>query len=323
VDDPYKVLGVARDAGAEDIRKAYRRLAKQWHPDTNPDKPEAEARFKDVSAAYALLSDPEQRGRFDRGEIDASGAERASPDAGGWRDWAETGRGARYRSQSGGAGGGFGFGDPGGGGGGGFGPGGFDESDLEEFLARAFGARAGRPRGPRRGADLRVALRVPFLDAARGAVRTVTLPEGRQVQLTIPAGIEDGTVLRLAGQGLPGEAGGAPAGDLLAVVEVEPHRVFRREGNDILIDLPVTLKEAVLGARVEVPTIAGPVSLTIPPHSTEGQRLRLRGRGVNGGHQVVVLRVRLPAGPEPELEAFLKDWTPRDRTDPRAGMDAP
>jgi len=305
LDDPYKVLGVAKTAAAEEIRKAYRALAKRWHPDTNPDKPEAEARFKEISAAYALLSDAEQRARYDRGEIDASGAERAppgpSPGAGGWRDFAEGAGGARYRS----------------------GPGGFnaadlDEDDLQEFLARAFGARA-RPRGPRRGADIQARLTVAFLDAARGATRGVTLPDGREVQLTIPAGVADGTVLRLAGQGLPGEAG-APAGDLLAEVTVEPHRVFRREGDDILLDLPVTLKEAVLGAKVEVPTIEGSVMLTIPPHARDGQQLRLRGRGVRGGNQVVVLRVVLPAGPEPELEAFLTGWTPRDRSDPRAGL---
>lgn len=315
MDDPYKVLGVAREATAAEIRKAYRALAKQWHPDTNPDKPEAEARFKTISAAYALLSDAEQRGRYDRGEIDASGAERAPPGwspggagagAGGWRDFAEGAGGARYRSgPEGYAASGFNAAD-------------LDEDDLQEFLARAFGSQA-RPRGPRRGADIPARLSVAFLDAARGAVRAVTLPDGRSVQLTIPAGVEDGTVLRLAGQGLPGEAG-APAGDLLAEVTVEPHRVFRREADDILLDLPVTLKEAVLGAKVEVPTIEGRVMLTIPAHARDGQQLRLRGKGVRGGSQIVVLRVELPAGPEPELEAFLKDWTPRDRSDPRAGL---
>ena len=303
MEDPYKVLGVARTASAEEIRKAYRRLAKQWHPDTNPDKPEAEQRFKEISAAYALLSDPEQRARYDRGEIDASGAERAPPGGGfGWRQWAEAPHGARYRSAPGG------FGDI------------FGEEDLEDFLARAFGAGA-RQRAAR-GADLRVALRVPFLDAARGATRSVTMPDGRSVSITIPKGAEDGTVLRLAGQGMPGREG-APAGDLLVVLHVEPHPLFRREGNDIVLDLPVTLKEAVLGAKVEVPTIEGPVTLTIPPYSGEGTRLRLRGRGIAGGHQYVVLKVVLPRGPEPELEAFLRDWTPRDRSDPRAGMRAP
>lgn len=306
MDDPYTTLGVARDAPQDAIRRAYLRLAKQWHPDANPDKPEAEARFKAIGAANALLSDAEQRGRFDRGEIDASGAERPPPGPGGatWRDFAESGRGARYRSRPAGA-------DD---------PGGFEEADIEEFLNRAFRGGGGRrARGPMRGADVQAALRLPFLDAVRGAQRTVTLPDGRTVQLTIPVGTADGTVLRLAGQGLPGEAG-APAGDLLAMVEVAPHAFFRREGDDILLDLPVTLKEAVLGARVEVPTITGPVALTIPAHAVDGQRLRLRGRGVQGGHQVVVLKVVLPAGPEPALEEFLKDWTPQDARDPRAGM---
>ncbi len=312
MDDPYEILGVPRTASAEDIRKAYRGLAKRWHPDTNPDKPEAEARFKAISAAHALLSDPEQRARFDRGEIDAAGAERAPPPppggggfgGGGWRDWAEASAGARYRS----AGGGF--------------EGAFDESDLEDFLSRAFGASA-RARGPARGADLRFSLPVSFIDAARGASRQVTLPDGRTLRLTVPKGAETGTVLRLSGQGMPGEGEGAPPGDALVVLEVQPHRFFRREGNDILLDLPVTLKEAVLGAKVEVPTVDGPVTLTVPSRSGEGTRLRLRGRGVDGGHQYVVLKPVLPAGPEPELEEFLQRWTPRDASDPRAGMLSP
>jgi DnaJ-class molecular chaperone len=309
VDDPYEILGVARTASADDIRKAYRGLAKRWHPDTNPDKPEAESRFKAISAAYALLSDPDQRARFDRGEIDASGAERAAPPPppggggfGGWRDWADAPGGARYRS----SGGGF--------------EGQFDESDLEDFLSRAFGGAAARARGPARGADPRFSLQVSFLDAARGASRQVTLPDGRSLRVDIPKGAETGTVLHLPGQGMPGRGEGAPPGDALVVLEIQPHRFFRREGDDILLDLPVSLKEAVLGARVEVPTVDGPVSLTIPPHSGEGTRLRLRGRGINGGHQYVVLKPVLPGDPEPELEEFLKRWTPRDNSDPRAGL---
>ncbi|NOG73332.1 DnaJ C-terminal domain-containing protein [Roseicella sp. DB1501] len=315
MDDPYQILGVPKTASAEEIRKAYRRLAKQWHPDTNPDKPEAEARFKAISAANALLSDPEQRARFDRGEIDASGAERAPPGAypgagpgGGWREWAEAPQGARYQSRS------YGFG--------GEGPGGsYEAEDFEDLLSRAFGTGARRG-GPRRGADIQVALHVPFLDAVRGATRQVTLPDGRRINLTIPKGAQDGTVLRLAGQGMPGQGEGAPAGDILAVVEIEPHPLFRREGNDILLDLPVTLKEALLGAKVEVPTIEGPVTMTIPPYSSEGSRLRLRGRGIDGGHQIAVLHVVMPKGPEPALEEFLSGWTPRDGSNPRAGMHA-
>ena len=310
MDDPYEILSVPRTASADDIRKAYRGLAKRWHPDTNPDKPEAEARFKTISAAYALLSDPEQRARFDRGEIDASGAERAPPPpppggGGGWRDWAEAPGGARYRSYAGG------FGDA------------VDESDLEEFLSRAFGGAARAARGPARGADLRFSLPVPFLDAARGASQQITLPDGRTLRVAIPKGAETGTALRLSGQGLPGRGEGAPPGDAIIVLEVEPHRFFRREGNDILLDLPVTLQEAVLGAKVEVPTVDGPVTLTIPPRSGEGTRLRLRGRGINGGHQYVLLKPVLPTEPEPELEEFLKQWTPGNASDPRAGMLSP
>ena len=308
MDDPYKVLGVPKTASAEEIRKAYRRLAKQWHPDTNPDKPEAAERFKAISAANALLSDPEQRARFDRGEIDASGAERAPPGGfgGGWRDWADAPEGARYRAR------GFDFGEH-------AGPGGFEGEDFEDLLSRAFGAGARRA-GSRRGADIQLSLRVPFLDAVRGATRQATLPDGRRLSITIPKGAEDGTALRLAGQGMPGRGEGAQPGDAIVVLEVEPHPLFRREGKDILIDLPVTLKEAILGARVEVPTIEGPVSMTIPPHSAEGTRLRLRGRGIEGGHQIAVLHVVLPQGPDPALEEFLRSWTPRDNANPRAGM---
>ncbi|WP_456308177.1 DnaJ C-terminal domain-containing protein [Roseicella aquatilis] len=310
LDDPYQVLGVPRSATAEDIRKAYREFAKRWHPDTNPDKPEAEARFKAISAAHALLSDPERRARFDRGEIDASGAERAPPGGpGGWREWAESSEGARYRSR------GFDFGEH-------AGPSGFEGEDFEDLLSRAFGAGARRA-GPRRGADIQLGLRIPFLDAVRGATRELVLQDGRRLSVSIPKGAEDGLVLRLPGQGMPGRGEGAQPGDAFAVIEVEPHPLFRREGRDILIDLPVTLKEAILGARIEVPTIEGPVAMTIPPWSAEGTRLRLRGRGVDGGHQFVVLKVVLPQGPDPALETFLRGWAPRDGSDPRAGMRAP
>jgi DnaJ-class molecular chaperone len=166
-------------------------------------------------------------------------------------------------------------------------------------------------------------LQVPFLDAARGASRQVTLPDGRSLRVEIPKGAETGTALRLPGQGMPGAGEGAPPGDALVVLEVQPHRFFRREGDDILLDLPVTLKEAVLGAKVQVPTVDGPVTLTVPPRSAEGTRLRLRGRGIDGGHQYVVLTPVLPAAPEPELEEFMRRWTPRDTSDPRAGMLSP
>ncbi|MDE1145452.1 MAG: DnaJ C-terminal domain-containing protein [Azospirillaceae bacterium] len=318
--DPYDLLGVARDADEKTIRSAYRTLAKRHHPDLNPDKPDAEARFKEISAAYTLLSDPEKRARFDKGEIDAEGVEtgpKAGPGGGGYyRQYASDpfgGGHGRYSSQDGGGPEGFG---------------GFDHDDLESLLRRAFGegARgAGMGGGAGadfalRGQDARYALAVDFLTAAKGATRRLTLPDGQVLDVSIPAGLKDGQVLRLAGKGHAG-VGGGPAGDALVEVTVAPHPLFRREGDDIVIELPVTLKEAVLGAKVKVPTIHGAVMLAIPPRSNSGARLRLKGRGIREGHQVVELRVTLPTGEEPELEAFLRDWRPRHDQDPRAGIE--
>ncbi|GGF12968.1 molecular chaperone DnaJ [Aliidongia dinghuensis] len=292
--DPYKVLGLERDASDSAIQKAYRKLAKLHHPDLNPGKPEAEAKFKEISAAYALLSDPEKRGRFDRGEIDAEGVEQAPRHF--YRDFAEQAGSGKYQS----------------------GPS-FSEEDLESLLRNVFGQRA-HGGVPRRGADTHYTLSASFLDAAKGAVRRLTLPDGAALDVTIPAGLKDGQVLRLKGKGAPGTSGGS-AGDALIEVSVASHRFFRREGNDIIVELPVTMQEAVAGAKVRAPTIDGPVNLTIAPHSSGGTRLRLKGRGIAGGHQYVELKIVVPTGEEPELEAFLATWQPRHPFDPRAGME--
>lgn len=297
-DDPYQILGVPRTASEAELRTAYRKLAKQFHPDLNPGKPEAAERFKRINAAWDLLSDKDKRARFDRGEIDAEGNARG-PERPFYRDYAEApGAGARgahrYQAE------------------------GMSAEELEAFLAQAFG-RGARGRD-RRGEDMQYTLTISFLDAVNGVTRRITLPDGRTLDVRIPAGTEDGHVLRLRGQGAPGIGKGA-AGDALIEVAVAPHRFFRREGDDIVITLPVTLKEAVLGASVEVPTIGGPVRLSIPPGSGRGTRLRLRGRGVGGhGHQFVDLDVVIPPGAEPALAAFLRDWTPEHRFDPRAEM---
>jgi len=254
--DPYALLGVQRTASAEELKKAYRKLAKKLHPDLNPGNKATEQQFKEVTAAYELLSDPEKRARFDRGEIDASGAERAP-------------RGFHYSYGPG----------PGAGAGAGGAPEGFSVEDiLAEILGRGFrGGGGGIFR--QRGADTRHLLRVPFLEAALGAKKRITLPDGRTLDLTIPPGIESGQTLRLKGQGEPGHGGGA-AGDALIEIEVEPHPVFIRKDRDVHIDLPVTLPEAVLGATVDVPTIGGPVALKVPRGSNSGTILRLKGRGM-------------------------------------------
>lgn len=302
--DPYTVLGVSKTASQDEIRRAYRKLAKQLHPDLNPGKPDAEARFKEVSAAYDLLSDPDKRARFDRGEIDASGQER--PQQRFYRGFGEGREGAKYGSAEG-----------------------FERAeDLESFFADIFGqgTGGGGRRMRMRGADVSYTLAIDFLDAVKGARQTITLPDGRQLNVDIPAGLEDGQTIRLRGQGMAG-MGGGPAGDALIQVEVRPHRFFRRKDNDIELDLPVTLGEAVLGGKVRVPTIDGPVTMTIPRNSSTGKVLRLKGRGVpdprtkERGDQYVHLQVMLPAQPDTDLEAFVRDWAARHPQNPRAELE--
>ena len=296
MEDPYDVLGVQREATPDAIRAAYRKLAKRHHPDLNPGKPEAAEKFKAISAAHELLSDADKRARFNRGEIDASGAEKP-PERGFYRDYGDMAGRAKYRADTG-----------------------FDPEDLDSIFGQAFGARRGGGGFTARGMDAQYSLTVSFLDAANGTVRRLTLPDGQTLDVTIPAGLRDGHVLRLRGKGHPG-MGGGPPGDALVEITVAPHPRFRREGNDIILALPVTLKEAVLGAALEVPTIKGAVRLRIPAGSGTGTRLRLRDRGVSGGHQFVELQVVLPPGDEPELAAFLASWTPRQASDPRSGME--
>lgn len=310
VDDPYDVLGVAKTASAAEIKKAYRQIAKDSHPDLHPGEPAAEARFKAAGAAFDLLKDPETRARFDRGEIDASGHERAR-ERPFYRDYAEAQgnpyrQGPRYE----------GFGD---------------EADIfAEFLrqqARQGGGGGFSGQGIRaRGADAQYALTVPFLDAANGGALRITLPQGNDLEVKIPRGVADGQTLRLRGKGGPGMGGGAP-GDAYVTLSIAPHPFFAREGDDIVVTLPITLDEAVLGAKVEVPTIAGPVKLTVPKGATSGQVLRLRGRGIAApgraaGDQRVELKIVMPATVDDELARFMEGWRKSHGYDPRKGVKA-
>jgi DnaJ-class molecular chaperone len=298
-EDPYLVLGVKRDATQEAIKAAYRKLARQNHPDLNPGKPDAEARFKAASAAHAILSDPEQRARFDRGEIDADGQE-AAP-TGGWRRHAEAAQGSRYEP----------FTDPG---------------MFEDLFADMFAARQAAESAPRPGRDEIYRLRVPFLSAVLGATEELVLPDGRRLSVRIPPGVETGRSLRLRGQGGPGRNGGPP-GNAVIELEVADHPVFRRDGQDLHMDLPVTLKEAVLGGPVTVPAPGGPLRVTLPPGSDTGRQIRLRGKGVaapvGGAAGDLLLTLRVVIGrPDAALEAFLRDWQPEHQEDPRRGMEA-
>ncbi len=295
--DLYQVLGVVRDASAAEIKKKYRALAKEHHPDLHPGDTAAEQRFKEISQAYAILGDKDKRGQYDRGEIDESGAER--PEQHFYRQYADADASGKYHGAEG-----FGGAD-----------------DLGDILDGLFGGRGrGGARHYRvRGGDVRYHMSVDFLEAVNGAKKRVTMPDGRTLDISIPAGFRDGQQLRLKGQGQPG-VGGAEAGDAYVTIAVEPHAFFERRGDDIHVTVPVTLKEAALGAKVKVPTVTGPVTLTVPAHSNTGAVLRLRGKGVKRkgatGDQLVRLEVVLPEQPDPALDEFLESWTGGD-TDPR------
>jgi DnaJ-class molecular chaperone len=299
--DPYATLGVPRDASQDAIRDAYRKLAKQHHPDLNPGNAKAEETFKAVSAANSILSDPEKRGKFDRGEIDAAGQEQAPRQS--YRDHAEGGSGHRYSRT---------------------GPqsGGWSDADFGDIFNSVFGkGRQTDDDRPSHGRDEHYALSTTFLDAVNGATRRLTLPDGRTLDVKIPPGTTDGQALRLRGLGGPGRNGG-PAGDALIEVHVAEHRYFRRDGQDIRLALPVTPPEAVLGGHIEVPTPGGLVSMRVPPRADSGTELRLRGRGVPAhdglaaGDLYATLKVVLGA-PDEALEDFLRSWKPKNAIDPR------
>lgn len=305
--DPYATLGVARTASEAEIKKAYRKLAKELHPDRNKDNPKASERFSTVTNAYDLLTDKDKRARFDRGEIDGDGNP-AAP---------------------------FGFG--GGGGQGGFrpGPGGSpfeaDGPDLSDIFEGMFsgGNRGGgfggfggfgRRQQPK-GANAAYRLNVSFADAATLKPQRITLGDGKPIDLKLPAGLESGAQMRLAGKGAPGPGG---AGDGIVTITIQPHRFFTRDGDDVRLDLPISLSEAVLGASVRVPTVEGAVMLTVPAGSTSGKVLRLRGRGFHKkdgsrGDQLVTLMVDLPVGDDALVE-FVRGWKDRDKGNPRGNL---
>lgn len=287
---PYEILGVAATAPAADIQKAYRKLAKKLHPDLNPGDKAAEEKFKEVTAAYDLLGDAEKRKRFDAGEIDASGAER--PQHRYYRDFANADQGHPYADASGYA----------------------DYMDSDDAFAELL-RRSEQARANRRGRDLHYTLAVDFAESITGAAKRLTLPDGGTLDVTIPPGLVDGQILRLRGKGAPGTGKGGP-GDALIEVEVRPDPRFTREGDDISLELPISLSEAVLGGKVRVPTPTGDVTMTVPKGSNTGTTMRLRGKGaphVGGGHgdEFVKLKVVLPKGPDPELEAFVETWDRR------------
>ena len=306
--DPYKVLGVSKTASADDIQKAFRKLAKKHHPDLNPGDKAAEAKFKEISLANDLLSDPEKRRRYDAGEIDAAGQEQAP--RGFYRDHAGGAGGFKYER----GGGHEAFGDMGG-------------IFAEMFgMGGGMGGMGGRRGGPRDGMPMSFTMSVPFLVAARGGKQRVNMPDGKTLDIDIPEGSTDRSMIRLKGQGAPGRDGGK-AGDAYVELHIEPHAFFEARDNDIHIELPVTLQEAVLGGKVKVPTVGGSVMLNIPAGSNTGTSLRLKGRGLldrksrQRGDQYVKLKVVLPDKPDDKLKSFLEGWDEGKAQDPRKAME--
>lgn len=293
--DPYAILGVSREASAAEIKEAYRRLAKTLHPDRHPGDPTAAERFKEISRAYDLLRDGGRRRRYDNGEIDAEGRPRRP----GFRPWAgapadrdSVGHDEAERQRAG--------------------------ADIDDLVAEMLGTlrKAGRKAFRSRGRDIGHSLSVGFLDALRGGTQRLSLPDGRALDVRLPPGLRDGQRIRLRGQGEPGSHGGE-AGDLLLTIEVQSDPAFRREGDDIHLDLPISLAEAVAGARLCIPTIDGPVTMTVPKGAHHGRPLRLKGKGApigtsgRRGDQYVRLRIVLPEPMDAELERMILAWAAR------------
>ncbi len=300
--DLYSTLGVAKDAPNKEIKSAYRKLAKKLHPDRNQDNPEIGERFKKVSAAYSVLGDEKARARYDRGEIDDNGNER-----GGF---------------GGGAGSGFNRGQAGGN------PFGFNMNDAEDLFSQFFSGGSSGPqggwtgdqrtrqqktRGPssRKGMDVSYELTVGFEEAVKGGTRRMTLNDGRSIDMKIPAGTKNGQTIRLSGQGGPG-MGGGKTGDALVRISVAAHPFYNRKDDDIFIEIPISVDEAILGGQIEIPTLKGRLTIKVPRGSSTGKRLRLRGKGVEGkkstGDMYVTLKVMVPNKPDPDLVALIKQW---------------
>jgi len=301
--DPYKLLGVNKGASDKDIKKAYRALAKKWHPDKNPDNKKAAERFKEISAANTLLSDKDLRAQYDSGGIDASGqqqhpfAGRGGPGGGMGGGWFRNASGAQM------------------------------SGDMSDLFASLFGMQMGGGRGgpqfrrptppPQKGADVRYSLAISLPESVRGVTKQVRIGGGGQLKIKIPEGVNDGTTLRLRAKGQPGINGGPP-GDAKVTIGVKSHKYLRRDGNNLRMDLPITLQEAVLGAKVKVPTPKGNVTLSVGPGSSSGKVLRLKGKGVKSGDLLVRLMIILPEKMGEDLKTCVDSW--ENQPDPRMNI---
>ena len=303
--NPYEILGINKDATDADIKSAYRKLAKKFHPDLNPGNKEADAKFKELNSANDLLNDKEKRAAYDRGQIDMEGQPRQQQrQQRTYRDYAEGPQGSRYHT----------------------GGGDFDLSDLESIFS-GFGMGSGRGgknpfenfQQPSR--DVHYKIDVDFLEAARGAKKRVTMPDGKTLDILIPEGIEEGQQLRLKGKG-PSSSSSKQPGDAYVEVHIKPHAFFTRKSKDITIELPVALQESVLGGKIQVPTIHGAVEMNIPKGFGSGNMMRLKGKGINGGDQYVKLVLVMPKIIDTDLEQAISKWSQTHSYNPRKEWEA-
>jgi len=291
--NPYEILGVNKEASEADIKLAYRKLAKKHHPDLNPDNKNADEKFKELNAANDILSDPQKRAAFDRGEVDMTGQPQYQQRQQSYRDYAETPQGNRYNFNS----------DD------------FDLSDLEGL----FGGLGRKTRGAGFNAppaDAHYSMDVSFLDAARGAKKHITMPDGKALDINVPEGIEEGQQLRLKGQGLQS------SGDAYVKIHIQSHPFFTRKGKDITVELPVALQESILGNKIQVPTVNGPVEMAVPKGASSGTTLRLKSKGIKGGDQYVKIKIVMPKEVDAELEAAIRKWSETHAYNPRKEMEA-
>ncbi len=290
--NPYDILGVSKTADEKEIKSAYRKLAKKYHPDLNPDSKEADAKFKEINAANDLLNNKEKRAAFDRGEIDMEGNPQRQQQQ-YYRDHAEGPQGQRYSSNSSG--------------------GNFSQEDLEGIFGSMFGGGAGgrRARSQPQSVDANYKIEVDFLEAAKGAKKQVTMPDGKTLNITIPEGIEAGQKLRLKGKGL------TSSGDAYIEVQIKPDNFYKNIGKDIYIDVPIGIHESILGSKIKIPTIHGKVEVSVPKGATTGTKLRLKGKGIKGGDQYIKFNISMPETIDSELEEAIEKWAKVHKYNPR------
>lgn len=297
--NPYDILGIKKTANDKEIKLAYRKLAKQHHPDLNPDNKEAETTFKDISIAYELLHNKDKRAAYDRGEVDMDGQPQYQQQQRqqSYKDYAQGPQGQRYHTG---------------------GSGDFSQEDIESIFGSFFGGRAGGAKAGFKGPSLDVhyVIDVDFLEAMHGAKKRVTMPDGKTLDISIPKDTQEGQKLRLKGQGAVGGAK-MPPGDAYIKVQIKPHPFYKRTGKDIEIEVPIGIHESVLGSKIQIPTIHGKVEMQIPKGASSGTKLRLKGKGIKGGDQYVCLKIVMPEKIDSELEEYIEKWAKSHEYNPR------